>query len=110
MYHGEEDQEDFLVLHGECILIVEGEERALKAWDFVHCPPFTRHVFVGAGAGPCAILMIGGRRGTGIVYPVDETALKYDAGVTEETPEPKVAYERFPKGGVVAYRDGDLPG
>jgi uncharacterized cupin superfamily protein len=109
MYHGEEDQEDFLVLHGECLLIVEGEERPLKAWDFVHCPPYTRHVFVGAGDGPCAILMVGGRNGEGLVYPVDETALKHDAGVSEETPDPKVAYARFPAGGSLPYRDGDLP-
>jgi uncharacterized cupin superfamily protein len=109
MYHGEEDQEDFLVLSGECILIVEGEERPLRAWDFVHCPPYTRHVFVGAGDGPCAILMVGGRQGEALVYPVDETALKHDAGVTEETPDPKVAYARFPAGTTLPYRDGDLP-
>jgi uncharacterized cupin superfamily protein len=110
MYHGEEDQEDFLVLYGECILIIEGEERRLGAWDFVHCPPYTRHVFVGAGDGPCAILMVGGRQGKDLVYPVDETALKHDAGVTEETPEPRVAYARFPPDTERAYRDGDLPG
>jgi uncharacterized cupin superfamily protein len=39
MYHSETCQEDFLVLQGECLLLVEGEERPLKAWDFVHCPP-----------------------------------------------------------------------
>jgi len=49
MYHGEEDQEGFLVLSGECLLLVEGEERRLRAWDFFHCPPWTEHVFVGAG-------------------------------------------------------------
>jgi uncharacterized cupin superfamily protein len=109
MYHGEEDQEDFLVLHGECILVVEGEERRLKAWDFVHCPPYTRHVFVGAGDGPCAIVMVGGRQGSGLVYPVDEIALKHDAGVAEETPDPKVAYERFGPHHAFPYREGDLP-
>jgi quercetin dioxygenase-like cupin family protein len=61
-YHGENKQEDFLVLHGECVLLVQGEERRLSAWDFVHCPPWTEHIFVGAGDGPCAILMAGARR------------------------------------------------
>ena len=62
MYHGEDAQEDFLVLSGECLLIVEGEERRLKAWDFVHCPPWTEHIFVGAGDGPCVVLGVGARR------------------------------------------------
>ena len=63
MYHGERGQEDFLVVSGECLLVIEGEERRLKAWDFVHCPPWTRHVFVGAGDGPCVIVMVGSRVG-----------------------------------------------
>ena len=54
MYHGENEQEDFLVLSGECLLLIEGEERALKAWDFVHCPTWAEHVFVGAGTGPAS--------------------------------------------------------
>ena len=27
MYHGERAQEDFLVVSGECVLVIEGEER-----------------------------------------------------------------------------------
>ena len=61
LYHGESGQEDFLVVSGECVLVIEGEERRLKAWDFVHCPPWTRHAFVGAGDGPCVIVMAGSR-------------------------------------------------
>src|SRR5438552_14083833 len=61
LYHAESNQEDFLVLAGECLLVVEGQERPLRAWDFVHCPPGTEHVFVGAGDGPCVIFMTGGR-------------------------------------------------
>ena len=61
MYHREDDQEDFLVLSGECLLIIEGQERPLQAWDFVHCPPGTEHIFVGAGDGPCVIFMAGAR-------------------------------------------------
>jgi uncharacterized cupin superfamily protein len=96
MYHAEDAQEDFLVLSGECLLVVEGEERRLKAWDFVHCPPMTRHVFVGAGDGPCVVVAVGARRtGRALVYPVDETALRHGAGVEEETSEPSVAYARF---------------
>ena len=56
LYHSEPVQEDFLVLHGECLVILEGEERRLRQWDFVHCPPGAEHVFVGAGDGPCAVL------------------------------------------------------
>ena len=63
MYHRERGQEDFLVVAGECVLVIEGEERRLKAWDFVHCPPWTHHVFVGAGEGPCSIVMTGSRAG-----------------------------------------------
>ena len=97
-YHGEDAQEDFLVLSGECLLIVEGEERPLRAWDFVHCPPWTEHIFVGAGDGPCVVLGVGARRkGRGLVYPVNETALKHGAGVEEETTDPAVAYARFPE-------------
>ena len=98
MYHGEDAQEDFLVLSGECLLIVEGQERRLKAWDFVHCPPWTEHIFVGAGEGPCVVLGVGARRkGRGIVYPVNEVATKHGAGVDEETSDPRVAYARFPE-------------
>ena len=96
MYHAEDAQEDFLVLSGECVLVVEGEERPLKTRDFVHCPPMTEHVFVGAGAGPCVVVAVGARRkGRALVYPVDETASKYGAGVDEETSDPTVAYARF---------------
>jgi uncharacterized cupin superfamily protein len=96
MYHWESAQEDFLVLSGECLLIVEGQERPLKAWDFVHCPPWTEHIFVGAGDGPCVVLGVGARRkGRGIVYPVNETASRHGAGVDEETSDPRVAYARF---------------
>lgn len=52
-YHWETEQEDFLVLAGEAVLIVEGQERRLKQRDFVHCPPETKHAFAGAGDGPC---------------------------------------------------------
>jgi uncharacterized cupin superfamily protein len=95
MYHGEDEQEAFLVLSGECLLLVEGEERRLRRWDFVYCPPWTEHVFVGAGDGPCAILMVGSRTGRGVVYPVNETALKHGAGVERETRNSKEAYARF---------------
>jgi uncharacterized cupin superfamily protein len=96
MYHAEDAQEDFLVLSGECLLIVEGEERKLKAWDFVHCPPLTEHVFVGAGDGPCVVIGVGARRkGRALVYPVNERALAHGAGVEEETRDPARAYARF---------------
>jgi uncharacterized cupin superfamily protein len=110
MYHGENAQEDFLVLSGECILVIEGEERRLRQWDFVHFPPWTRHVLVGAGDGPCAILMVGTRKpDEQVVYPVDPVALAHGAGVREETSDGKVAYADFPDPVESAYREGDLP-
>ncbi len=98
MYHHEDDQEDFLVLSGECIAIIEGQERTLKAWDFVHCPPGTEHIFVGAGDGPCVIFMAGARanRGSG-VYVRNDAALRHGAGVETETTESREAYAPFPK-------------
>jgi uncharacterized cupin superfamily protein len=97
LYHGESNQENFLVLAGECLLLVEGEERRLRAWDFVHCPPGTEHVFVGAGDGPCVIFMTGGRtRERRTVYPASELARRHGAGVETETSSPSEAYASFP--------------
>jgi uncharacterized cupin superfamily protein len=98
-YHREASQENFLVLSGECLLLVEGQERALRAWDFVHCPPDTEHIFVGAGEGPCVIFMCGARSGwpdKGIIYPRSELALRHGAGVETETPSPSEAYAADP--------------
>lgn len=99
-YHREVNQEDFLILLGACLLLIEGEERRLGAWDFVHCPSGTDHAFVGAGDGPCLIFMTGARRGwpeKGIVYPRSEAALRHGAGVEAETTSPVEAYAPFPK-------------
>jgi uncharacterized cupin superfamily protein len=101
MYHREANQEDFLVLAGECLLLIEGEERPLRAWDFVHCPPDTEHIFIGAGDGPCVIFMTGARKGwpeeKGIVYPRSELALRHGAGVEDETTSGAEAYAPFPE-------------
>jgi uncharacterized cupin superfamily protein len=109
MYHREDEQEDFLVLAGECLLVIEGKERTLRRWDFVHCPPWTEHVFIGAGEGPCLILMAGSRTGGEVVYPVNETALAHGAGVERETREPDEAYARFPARTPVPCPEGALP-
>ncbi|MGH3085629.1 MAG: cupin domain-containing protein [Gaiellaceae bacterium] len=110
MYHGESDQEDFLVLYGDCIVVLEGEQQRLKAWDFVHCPPWAEHVFVGAGDGPCVIVMVGRRTPEGgIVYPVNEVAAKHGASVERETRDGKEAYARLPELERTAYREGWLP-
>jgi uncharacterized cupin superfamily protein len=95
LYHRESSQEGFLVLSGECLLLVEGEERPLRAWDFFHCPPGTSHSFVGAGGGPCVMLTVGARTEGTILYPRDETALRHSAGVEEDTPSPRDAYAPF---------------
>ena len=110
VYHGERGQEDFLVLSGECVLVIEGEERRLKAWDFVHCPPWTQHVFVGAGDEPCVIVMVGSRvGGFEVLYPVSEVAAKHDASVLEETSSPDEAYTRWGPEERSRYGEGWLP-
>jgi uncharacterized cupin superfamily protein len=113
MYHWEADQEDFLVLSGEALLIVEGEERPLRQWDFVHCHPGTQHMIVGAGNGPCTVLAVGAREhqtGDWGAYTVDEVAIRHGAGVEEETSDAGQAYARFAKPEPTPYRDGWLPG
>jgi uncharacterized cupin superfamily protein len=110
MYHGENAQEGFLVLSGECVLLVEGDERALRQWDFVHCPPWTEHVFVGAGDGPCAILMVGARpEAEELRYPVVDIARKHDAAVEKETSSAREAYAPYPQPARGSYREGALP-
>ena len=113
MYHWEADQEDFLVLAGEALLIVEGEERVLRQWDFVHCPAETKHVIVGAGDSPCVVIGVGARvLSTGPNwggYPVDEVALRHGAGAEQETTDPHQAYAPVPKREVTSYRQGWLP-
>ncbi len=109
-YHGEDEQEDFLVLSGECLLLIEGEERHLRAWDFVHCPAWTEHVLVGAGDRPCAVLAIGTRLRDDVVYPVSELAQRHGAGVAHETRDPGQAYASIGEDRPTAYREGWLPG
>jgi uncharacterized cupin superfamily protein len=116
LYHAEQNQEDFLVLAGECLLLVGDEERPLRAWDFVHCPPGTAHAFVPTGEGPCVIAMTGARSrewpGLGFVYPRSELALRHGAGVETETTSPAEAWAQL---GIPAWKlerpDGwdDLP-
>ena len=110
VYHGERSQEDFLVVSGECVLVIEGEERRLNAWDFVHCPPWTQHVFVGAGDEPCVIVMVGNRvAGFEVLYPVSEVAAKHDASVLEETSSPDEAVARWGPEERSRHGEGWLP-
>lgn len=97
LYHSEGDQEDFFVVSGECLVIIEDEERKLRAGHFVHCPAGVTHLFVGAGNGPCVILMIGGRRPETekeLRYPVSPVAAKYNASAEKETTDPREAYAK----------------
>jgi uncharacterized cupin superfamily protein len=114
MYHWEADQEDFLVLHGEALLIAEGEERPLRQWDFVHCPPGAQHSIVGAGSGVSVVLAVGAREEReGVAwggYSVDDAALAHGAGIAEETSDPRVAYAAFSTRTPAAYEAGWLPG
>jgi uncharacterized cupin superfamily protein len=113
VYHWEADQEDFLVVSGEAVLIAEGQERRLRAWDFVHCPPKTKHVIVGAGNGPCLVIAVGAReRSTGpdwIGFTVDEVAKRHGASVEVDTMDPDVVYGPIPSRDATTYRDGWLP-
>ncbi len=113
MYHWEADQEDFLVLSGEALAIVEGEERPLRAWDLLHTPAGVPHTIVGAGDGPCVILAVGARAHQAGEewggYPVNEVAERHDASAEEETNDPHLAYARFPGRERTDYR-GWLPG
>jgi uncharacterized cupin superfamily protein len=113
MYHWEADQEDFLVVAGEALLLVEGEERPLRQWDFVHCPPRTKHTILGAGDGPCVVVAVGARIDSvdnpdwgG--YPVDELALRHGAGVERETSDQDEAYSTVPHRNRTRYREGWL--
>jgi len=90
LYHAESVQEDFLVLAGECILVIEDEERHLRTWDFVHCPPMTGHTFIATGDGPCVLLATGNRRDDlQRVYPRSEVALRHDASSPVDTEHPE---------------------
>jgi uncharacterized cupin superfamily protein len=113
MYHWEADQEGFLVLSGEALLIVEDEEHPLRQWDYVHTPVPVPHTIVGAGSGPSAILAIGAREhqaGPGWGgYPYSDVAMKHDASAEEETTKAEEAYARFPDSEPTEYQDGWLP-
>jgi uncharacterized cupin superfamily protein len=108
MYHWEVDQEDFLVVAGEALLIVEGEERPLRQWDFVHCPSGTTHTIVGAGSHPAVVIAVGARQhqdGPGWGgYTVDEAALRHDAGVERETNDPERAYAHVTRRELTRFR------
>ena len=112
-YHWETEQEDFLVLSGECIAIIEGEERQLRRWDFIHCPPGTKHAFVGVGDEPCVLLCASSRQfqkdGPWGYYCYDETTERYNAASPEDTQDGEIAYARFPDPRVAHYPGGLLP-
>ncbi len=114
MYHREADQEDFLVVSGKAVLVVEGEERPLRAWDLFHSPPGTEHVIVGAGSGPCLVIAVGSREHDGepdsLAFPADEVARRHGASVEADTLDGGEAYASIPPRRPTAYRDGWLPG
>ena len=113
MYHWESDQEDFLVLSGEAILVIEDEERQLRQWDFVHCPPGTRHIIVGAGDAPCVVLAVGGREHSESPdwggYVVNEVARRHGASVEQDTSDRIQAYAGTTRREPTRFREGWLP-
>jgi uncharacterized cupin superfamily protein len=113
MYHWEADTEGFLVISGEPLLIIEGDERPLRPWDYVHCPPGTNHIIVGAGNGPSVVLAMSSREKMGTPewggYTTDPAALRHNAGVDADTTEESEAYARFGDPEPVPYQDDWLP-
>jgi quercetin dioxygenase-like cupin family protein len=116
MYHRENAQEAFLVLAGECTLVVEDEERQLTAWDFFYCAPGTPHIIVAAEGQSAVVLAVGGRGrgvGGGLLYLVSDVAERHGASVAEETSDYSAAYAdvhaALPRSTWVRYRDGWLP-
>jgi uncharacterized cupin superfamily protein len=109
MYHDEPNQEGYLILSGEAIVIVQGQERRVKQWDYVHLPPWTEHVLVGTGDGPCVIAAVGARSADGGAYRTNPVAQKHGAAVDEETPDPARAYARFSPIGPRQCPEGVLP-
>jgi uncharacterized cupin superfamily protein len=109
MYHWEANQEGFLVLSGEATLIVDDGEHSLGPWDYFHCPPGVPHTIVGAGSGTCTILALGARLSDEGGYPYSALAMSHDASAEEETPEPKIAYARFPEVEPAEFRGEWLP-
>jgi mannose-6-phosphate isomerase-like protein (cupin superfamily) len=113
MYHWEADTEGFLVIAGEPVLVMEGEERRLRQWDYVHCPPSANHVIAGAGERPCVVLAMSSRQFMATPewggYSVDEAAGRYNANPPEETNDPSYAYERFEGSVPARYEEGWLP-
>jgi quercetin dioxygenase-like cupin family protein len=92
LYHAEKNQEAFLVVSGECVLIVENEERTLRAWDFFHAPAWTEHGFAGVGDEPCVIVMVGARTSPSVRYPRSELAAQHGTSVKETTSDWRKAY------------------
>jgi uncharacterized cupin superfamily protein len=112
MYHRETDQEDFLILAGEALLVIEGQERTLRQWDFVHCPPDTDHAIIGAGEGRCVVLAAGAREhqtGDWGSYPVNEVARRHGISVDTQTPDADIAYARFGTSSPTRFQEGWLP-
>jgi mannose-6-phosphate isomerase-like protein (cupin superfamily) len=112
MYHREADQEVFLVVVGRALVVVEGEERPLRTWDFVHCPAGTKHVIVGAGSGPCVVIAVGSRAHDGhpdaLGFPADPVARRHGASVEEDTADGDAAYASVPAREPTAYREAWL--
>jgi uncharacterized cupin superfamily protein len=97
LYHREDAQEAALVLSGECLALIEGEERPLRKGDFIHWPPRTAHILIGAGEGPCSVLMVGTRKSPeNLFYPAEEVAARHGAAAEEDTPDENVAYAGSP--------------
>jgi quercetin dioxygenase-like cupin family protein len=116
MYHRENAQEGFLVVAGECLLIVEGEERRLRTWDYFHCPGGTEHAIVAAGEAAAVVVAVGARGrgvGGGVVYTVSDVAARHGVSVPRETTSSAEAYEQahagLPRSRFAQYRPGWLP-
>jgi uncharacterized cupin superfamily protein len=108
MYHREPNQEGFLIVAGECVLFVEGQQRQMKQWDYFHCPAGTDHLLIASGDEPCVAVAVGSRASRDVVYPEFEAARRHGGAVEKETTDPKEAYAGMEVRDA-PYKDGWLP-
>ena len=107
MYHREDTQEGFLVLSGRVPRDRRGARSARSArGTSCTAPGGTEHVLVGAGDGPCTVIVAFGARrpDDGTMYVADEVAARHGASVAADTPDPRVAYADSPP-----FTDGPAP-
>ena len=65
--------------------------------------------FRSCSTGPCAVLAIGKRPDTELMYPESKLAQSRNAGVEKETPDAQEAYAKYSRPIEKPYQDGWIP-